>query len=360
MDASPANATATATAANPSMRQVWMRRRGDPSVLEVREVPTPRPGPGQVRLRVAYAGVNFADVMMRRGLYPDAPQLPAVAGYEVSGTIDAVGAGVAEALCGRPAVAMCNFGGYSESVCVPAQQAWALPDGVDLRAAAAVPVNYLTAWQMVRVMAPVAAGGTVLVQSAAGGVGQAVVQLCALAGVQVIGSASPAKHAELRAQGLAFVFDSGLPRYAPLVREATGGRGVEAALEPRNGRWILESYRCLSRCGHLVLFGFAGAATGRRSGTLSALRTLAQVPWLAINPIRLMNDNRSLGGVNLGRMWDEGARTGPWLEALLGLLREGAIAPRLDGVYSFAEAGRAHERLEGRENFGKILLEPGR
>ena len=176
---------------------------------------------------------------------------------------------------------------------MPAALAWPLPDGADLRAAAALPVNYLTAWQMVRVMAPVPAGGTVLIQSAAGGVGQAVVQLCALAGVTVLGSASPAKHDALRAQGLAFVFDSRRPDYAGLVREATGGRGVEAALEPRNGRWILESYRCLSRCGHLVLFGFSGAAVGRRSGTLSALRTLAQVPWLAINPIRLMNDNRS-------------------------------------------------------------------
>lgn len=342
------------------MRQVWTSRRGGPSVLQVREAPAPAPARGQVRLRVAWAGVNFADVMMRRGLYPDAPRLPAVAGYEVSGTIDAVGEGVDPALAGRPAVAMCNFGGYSELVCVPVAQAWVLPDGADLRAAAALPVNYLTAWQMVRVMAPVAPGGTVLVQSAAGGVGQAVVQLCALAGVRVVGSASPSKHDELRAQGLAFVFDSGLSSYAGLVREATGGRGVEAALEPRNGRWILESYRCLSRCGHLVLFGFAGAATGRSSGTLSALRTLAQVPWLAINPIRLMNDNRSLGGVNLGRMWDESARTGPWMRELLDLLAAGAIAPRIDSTWTFAEAASAHARLEGRASFGKILLEPGR
>jgi synaptic vesicle membrane protein VAT-1 len=343
-----------------TMRQVWITRRGEPGVLAVREAPVPAPGPGQVRLRVAYAGVNFADVMMRRGLYPDAPRLPAVPGYEVSGTIDAVGAGVEAALTGRPAVTMCDFGGYSECVCVPAALAWALPAGADLRAAAALPVNYLTAWQMVRVMAPVPAGGTVLVQSAAGGVGQAVVQLCALAGVTVLGSASPAKHDELRRQGVAFVFDSRRPDYAALVREATGGRGVDAALEPRHGRWILESYRCLARCGHLVLFGFSGAAVGRRSGTLSALRTLAQVPWLAINPIRLMNDNRSLGGVNLGRMWDEGARTRPWVEALLGLWDEGKLAPRLDGVYPFAEAARAHERLESRASFGKILLEPGR
>ena len=336
-----------------------MRGRGEPAVLEVREAPVPVPLPGQVRLAVAFAGVNFADVMMRRGLYPDAPKLPAVAGYEVAGVIDAVGPGVDPLLTGRPAVAMCRFGGYSELVCVPAALAWPLPQGSDLRAAAALPVNYLTAWQMVRVMAPVPAGGSVLIQSAAGGVGQAVVQLCALAGVGVLGSASPAKHEELRAQGLALVFDSQRRDFAPLVREATGGRGVDAVLEPRSGRWILESYRCLARLGHLVLFGFSGAAIGRRSGTLSALRTLAGVPWLAINPIRLMNDNRSVGGVNLGRMWDEGARTGAWMQALLALLQEGRLSPRIDSVFTFAEAARAHERLESRASFGKILLEPG-
>lgn len=343
-----------------AMCRVWMARRGDPAVLEVRESPRPLPARGEVRLQVAFAGVNFADVMMRRGLYPDAPKLPAVAGYEVSGTIDAVGDGVDAALVGRPAVAMCRFGGYSEFVCVPAALAWPLSAGSDLRAAAALPVNYLTAWQMVRVMAPVGAGGTVLIQSAAGGVGQAVVQLCALAGVEVLGSASPAKHEELRAQGLALVFDSRNREYASLVRGATGGRGVDAVLEPRSGRWILESYRCLAPCGHLVLFGFSGAAIGRRSGTWSALRTLAGVPWLAINPIRLMNDNRSIGGVNLGRMWGEGARTGAWMQALLALLAEGRVAPRIDSVFTFADAARAHERLESRASFGKILLEPGR
>ncbi|MBK7187401.1 MAG: alcohol dehydrogenase catalytic domain-containing protein [bacterium] len=227
------------------MRQVWMRRRGEPSVLEVRQVPSPRPSRGQVRLRVAFAGVNFADVMMRRGLYPDAPKLPAVAGYEVSGTIDAVGDGVDPALQGRPAVAMCNFGGYSEQVCVPAALAWPLPDGADLRAAAAVPVNYLTAWQMVRVMAPVAPGGTVLVQSAGGGVGQAVVQLCALTGVRVIGSASPSKHDELRAQGLAFVFDSGLAA----TRRSCARRRAAAAWKPHWSRATAAgSWKATSAC----------------------------------------------------------------------------------------------------------------
>ena len=131
-------------------------------------------------------------------------------------------------------------------------------------------------------------------------------------------------------------------------------------LEPRNGRWIMESYRSLAKCGRLVLFGFSQAAAGRRSGTWSALRTLAQVPWLSLNPIRLMNDNRALAGVNLGRMWDQSERTGAWMDAVLELAAAGDIALVIDGTYAFADAGAAQARLEERQNVGKVLLVPRR
>ncbi len=343
-----------------AMRQIWMNRKGEVDVLEVREVARPDPGPGQVRVRVEAAGVNFADVMMRRGLYPDAPKLPAVAGYEVAGTVDAAGPGVAEELIGTPVVAMCNFGGYSEFVCLPRKFVWTRPEGVGPVAAAALPVNYLTAWQMIRVMAPVAAGDLVLVHSAAGGVGQAVIQLCRLAGAGVVGSASPVKHDFLREQGLEYVFDSRRADFAREVAAATNGRGVDVALEPRHGRWIMESYRSLSKCGRLILFGFSSAAQGKGSGTLSALRTLAQVPWLQLNPLRLMNDNKSIGGVNLGRMWDQQERTSTWMGELLELLATGRIAPVIDAVFSFDDAGPAHRRLEDRLNVGKVILVPGK
>ncbi len=342
------------------MRQIWINKTGEVDVLAVREVAQPDPGPGLVRIRVEAAGVNFADVMMRRGLYPDAPKLPAVAGYEVAGMVDAVGSGVEKELVGAAVVAMCNFGGYGEFVCLPREQVWILPAGATAQAAAALPVNYLTAWQMVRVMAPVTAGDLVLIHSAAGGVGQAVIQLCRLAGARVIGSASPAKHDFLREQGLEHVFDSRQTDFSREVMDFTEGRGVDIALEPRHGRWIMESYDSLAKCGRLVLFGFSSAAVGKRSGILSSLRTLAGVPWLKLNPIRLMNDNKSVAGVNLGRMWDQGARTSLWMTELLELLASGAIAPVIDTVYSFDDAGQAHRRLEDRLNVGKVILVPGK
>jgi len=340
------------------VRQVWISHKGESSALELREGLPCEPLAGQLKIKVAAAGVNFADVMMRRGLYPDAPTLPAVPGYEVAGEVVAVGEGVDPGQMGQAVVAMCNFGGYSEEICLDQTLAWQLPDGVDPVKAAALPVNYLTAWQMVRVMAPVGPADTVLVHSAAGGVGQAVVQLCQLAGATVVGSASPAKHALLRDQGLAYVFDSQATDFAAGVRAATGGRGVDVALEPRHGRWIMESYLSLAKCGRLILFGFSGAARGRRSGTMSALRTLARVPWLQLNPIRLMNDNKSVGGVNLGRMWDQQQRTAGWMRELLVMLAEGGIKPVIDQVLPFSAAATAHDRLEQRLNVGKVSLVP--
>ncbi len=341
------------------MRQIWITAKGGPDTLEIRQAPVPEPGPGMVLVRVEAAGVNFADVMMRRGLYPDAPKLPAVPGYEIAGTVAGIGAGCDASLIDKPVVAMCNFGGYSEFVALPVGQVWVRPEGLDAVTAAAVPVNYLTAWQMVRVMAPVAPGETVLVHSAAGGVGQAVIQLVGLAGAHVMGSASGAKHDRLRDQGLVHVFDSRQKKFASSVRAATGGRGVDVALEPRHGPWIMESYRSLGKCGRLVLFGFSNAAQGSGSGVLSALGTLARVPWFQLNPIRLMNDNKSVAGVNLGRMWDRRERTAAWMHALLALLTAGKIAPVIDRVLPFDAAGEAHRRLEERLNVGKIVLVPG-
>ena len=338
------------------MRQIVITRRGGPETLEVNQTVAPAPAAGQVRVRTALAGVNFADVMIRLGLYPDGPKLPAVPGYELSGVIDAVGEGVPASRVGEPVVALCNFGAYAEQVCVPAAQAFALPDGVTLEAAAALPVNYLTAHIMLAVLAPVQAGDRVLVHSAAGGVGQAARQLVDLAGGQVLASASPPKHGLLREQGCALVFDSRLPRFADVVREATGGRGCDIALEPRHGRWIMESYRALAKGGRLVLHGFASATEGG-GGALGALRTLARVPWLTLNPVRLMNDNKAVAGVNLGRMWDQGDRLEGWMRHLLGLLARGDIAPRLDRVYPAEEAGAAHLRLQQRQNVGKVLLD---
>src|SRR5207249_1472735 len=198
-----------------SMRSVWITRTGPPEVLEVRDGPDPVPGPGQVLVRVRASGVNFADVSARLGLYPDAPPRPCVVGYEVAGTVEALGPGADGGLAvGRRVVALTRFGGYAEAVAVPTAQVFPLADGMGFEDAAAIPVNYLTAVLILRHFGNVKRGERVLVHAAAGGVGMAAIQLCRIAGAEVIGTASAAKHAQLREAGVAHAIDYRTPDFA--------------------------------------------------------------------------------------------------------------------------------------------------
>jgi len=336
------------------MRQVWIPRSGPPEVLELREAPDPEPGPGEARIRVAYAGINFADLMARRGMYPDAPRMPFVPGYEVSGAVDAVGAGVGTDLLGRRVISTTRFGGYSDVVCVPAEQALPIPDSLGDREAAALPVNYLTAHHMLVTLCGVRTGETVLVHAAAGGVGSAAIQLCKIAGARVIGTASPPKHAFLRSLGVDPV-DYRRKDWPRAVRELTAGRGVDIALDAVGGASFRRSYDLLAPTGRLCCFGVSAMVHGERRGVARVLRVLWEMP--RFRPLRLMNDNRGVFGINLAHLWRERERLGGQLRTLIGHATAGRIAPLVDGAFPFERAAEAHRRLDSRASIGKVLLE---
>ncbi len=339
------------------MRAVFVTRRGGPEVLEVRELPDPEPGPGQVRVDVRAAGVNFADVMARLGLYPDAPPLPAVVGYEVAGVVDAVGPGVGSPAPGDRVLALVRFGGQAEKVVLPAGHALPMPGDMTFEQGAALPVNYLTAYHALFRVGGLGPGRSVLVHMAGGGVGLAVLQLCrTVPGVTVLGTASASKHAVLRDEGCAHPIDYRSRDYAEEVRRVTGGRGVDLVLDPLGGADWRRGYRLLRPGGMLVAYGFANLATGPRRSLLVAARQLLAVP--RFSPIALMDDNRGVAGVNMGHLWGEPEMLLAELGALLALFREGRIRPRVDAVHRFEDAARAHERLQGRANLGKVLLVP--
>ncbi len=339
------------------MRAVFITRRGGPEVLEVREVPDPVPGPGQVRIDVRAAGLNFADVMARMGLYPDAPKIPAVVGFEVAGEVDAVGAGVTAPAPGARVLAGVRFGGHAGKVVVPADHAIPMPVEMTFEQGAALSVNYLTAYHSLFRIGRLSRGQAVLVHRAAGGVGIAALQLCrTVPGVTVFGTASAAKHAVLREEGCQHPIDYRNRDYEAEVRQLTGGRGVDLVLDALGGADWKKGYRLLRPGGMLVTYGFANLATGPRRSLLVAARQLLSVP--RFSPITLMEDNRGVAGVNLGHLWDEPEMLKAHLEALLGLFREGKIRPRVDSTFRFEEAGRAHQRLQGRESVGKVLLVP--
>jgi NADPH:quinone reductase-like Zn-dependent oxidoreductase len=335
------------------MRSVWIVRTGPPEALEVRDGPEPAPGPGQVLVRVRASGVNFADCMARLGLYPDAPPRPCVVGYEVAGTVERLGAGVDGGLApGQRVVALTRFGGYAEAVAVPAAQVFPLPDSMSFEEGAAIPVNYLTAVLMLRHFANVRAGDTVLVHAAAGGVGTAAIQLCRLAGATVIGTASAAKHAFLRDLGVAHAIDYRTEDFETEARRLTGGRGVDIVLDATGA--FRKSYRTLAPLGRLVCFGISGATTGPTPSRLAAVKRLVTLPFF--HPIRLMNDNKAVIGVNLGHLWDRIDMLRREMLDLLGDCAAGRLKPHVGATFPLAEAARAHRLLQERGNVGKVLL----
>ncbi len=338
------------------MKQVWIPRAGEPGVLELREAPDPAPAPGEARVRVEAAGINFADILARMGLYPDAPKLPAVVGYEVAGVVDATGGGVDGLVVGDRVVCLTRFGGYSDLVCVPGAALRRIPDSMSAVDAASVPVNYLTAWLMLVRLGHVRAGERVLVHACAGGVGLAAVQICRHCGAEVIGTASSSKHERLREMGVSACIDYRSRDFEDEVRRLTGGRGVDIVLDAVGGASFRKSYRCLADLGRLFLFGVSGLAPGTKRSLLAALGGMLKMG--SFRPIRLMNDNKGVFGVNLGHLWHRGDELAQMLDEILALFAAGTFTPVVDRTFRLSEAAAAHRYIQERRNFGKVVLTP--
>jgi synaptic vesicle membrane protein VAT-1 len=339
-----------------SMKQVWITRAGGPEVLEVREAPNPEPAAGEVVIEVTAAGLNFADILARMGLYPDAPKLPTVVGYEVAGMVAALGQGVGDLAAGTRVLALTRFGGHSSVVAVPRRQVVELPDGLSVQAAAAIPVTYLTAWLMLVRLGNLQRGERVLIHAAAGGVGQAAVQLARWRGAEIFGTASASKHETLREAGVEHCIDYRNQDFEEAVRELTGGKGVHLVVDAVGGSSFRKSYRLLAPMGRLFMFGVSSMAPGERRSIPAAIKGLASMPRFRAIP--LMNENRGVFGINLGHLWDEAEAMMAMMDEILALTRDGVLEPVIDRTFPFEEAAAAHRYLQDRKNIGKVLLTP--
>lgn len=340
------------------MRQIWIPRAGPPEVLALREARDPLPGPGHVRIRVEAAGVNFADVMGRMGMYPDLPPMPCVPGYEVAGRIDAVGDGADASWIGTDVLAFTRFGGYADVICVHESQAFVRPEGMTAQQGAAIPVNYLTAYQLIVAMGSLRRGETVLVHSAGGGVGIAATQIARRIGARVIGTASAGKHDALNEIGVGHCIDYRHEDFEARVKEITRGRGVELVLDAVGADSFRKSYRSLAPTGRLGMFGLSAAATGKRRNLLRAIGPALRTAALRFSAMTLIDENKGVFGVNLGHLWGEMDRLTGWFEELMAWHREGAIQPVIAAAFPFDRAAEAHHYLQDRKNFGKVLLTP--
>lgn len=337
------------------MRQIWIPKSGGPEVLEVREAPDPSAGKGEVRIRVRAAGINFADLMARMGLYPDAPKLPFVPGYEASGTIDQLGEGVTGFAVGDRVIGMPKFGAYTDTLVIASGQLAPMPAAMSFEEGAALPVVYVTAHQAMIFTGNLREGSTVLIHSAAGGVGLAAIQLARAKKCRILGTASPEKHEFLRGEGVAHPLDSRGDVPAQ-VRAAVGEKRVDLILDAVGGTSYRDGYELLAPGGRLAMFGASGMVSGDKRSIWKAIGMLLSMP--KFGPIAMMNDNRSVTGVNMGHMFERPDLVQPQLTALLEMYQAGTIKPRVDKTFPFAEAAAAHAYLHSRKAKGKVLLTP--
>ena len=338
------------------MRQIVTTGTGDIGVLKVQQKPDPTPREDQVVIRVRAAGLNFADILSRQGLYPDSPPKPCVMGYEVSGVIEEVGKSVDSSLKGKSVAAMTRFGGQSELLAVKATQIFEKPEKLTFEQTAAIPVNYLTAYALLVVMGSLHAGESVLIHNAGGGVGLAAIEIAKKIGAVTYGTASPGKHEFLTERGLDHAIDYRKQDWLPVLKDLTGGRGVDLVIDPIGGAHWKKSYAALRATGRLGMFGISAVSANGLSGKLKMLKAAIQTP--RFHPFALLNKNRGVFGLNLGHMWHEPEKVAVWMREILGGVEEGWINPYVDRSFSFEEAGAAHRYLEERKNIGKVVLVP--
>ena len=327
----------------------------EPDGLVVAQRPLPEPGAGQVRIAVEASGISFAEQQMRRGKYYDQPAFPFVPGYDLVGTVTAVGAGVDEALRGRRFAALTKIGGWASDAIVDAGDLVPVPVGVDPAAAETVVVNGITAWQMLHRIAKVRAGGTILVHGANGGVGSTLVQLAKHAGIRVLGTASRRNHDAVRALG-AEPIDYRDPDLPARVRELAPS-GVDAVFDHVGGPGVIDSYRLLARGGALVSYGSAATKNDAGNSRLPVLLLVARLAWWNVLP---NGHSATFFNIWTGRRRRAAfqARLREDLTAVFGLLADGAITAQIAARIPLTEASEALRLAESGTVTGKVVLVP--
>ncbi len=322
------------------MKAIRFSRPGEPEVLTQDEVPLPEPGPGEVRIRVHAAGVNYIDIYLRSGLYEFGP-LPAILGEEGAGTIDAIGLGVEGFALGDPvAFLKARAGAYAEVVVLAADRVIPVPPALSLDQAAALPVQGLTAHYLTHTICPLAPGHKVLIHAAAGGVGLLAVQMAKRAGAEVFATcSSPAKADLVRQAGADHVIRYTEQNFREEVLRLTAGEGVDLAIDGVGKATFVDSVRATRVRGHIILFGQASG------------------PPDPIQPRPLLG-SRTLTCASLFDYVRERHELLERAQTVFSWVLQGQLAVRIDRVLALADAATAHRLLAGRETSGKLLLRP--
>ncbi len=320
------------------MKAVVFDKLGGPEVLHLADIPKPELKPGMVLVKVRAAGINFADTLFRQGQYLMQPQLPDVPGVEGAGEIDAVGAGVSNLKAGQR-VGFIGSKTYAEYALAPAAQVIPLPDSMSFEHAAAFPIQVLTAWHMLHTCHNTGPGQTVLVHSAAGGVGIVAVQIAKAAGAKVIGTVSnDSKAALVKEYGGDDVINYATKDFAAEANRLTGGRGVDLILDAVGLTTLEKGIACLAPFGHVILYGRAGGMP-EPLNLFKLFPKSAKASAFTLNTVGTLPDLMRRG-----------------IEDSLKLIAQGKVKLLVGKSFPLAQAAEAHRFMESRQSTGKLVL----
>lgn len=322
------------------MKAIQFHEFGDIDVLRLDDIPVPEPKSGEVLIRVQATGVNFSDILQRKNQYIFTPPLPFIPGGEVAGTIERVGADVPSFSIGQRVVSFPQHGGYAEYAIAPAHLTAVLPDEVDFDLGAAIIIQGLTAFHMLKTLAQVKSGQTVLVNAAAGGVGTLAVQLAKILGAtHVVATAgSPEKLEFVRSLGADSLVNYRESDWQEQVMRATGGKGVDVVLESVGGDTFHKSLECLASRGQLIIFGRSSGST-------------------VFDPVILLDRIRTVTGFSLYEFLENPLYTES-LKTLFDYIKQGQLKVQIGGVFPLEQASKVHQLIESRSTQGKLILKP--
>jgi NADPH:quinone reductase-like Zn-dependent oxidoreductase len=339
------------------MKAVTLVRKGEADkAFEMREHPMPELQANEVMIKSEGFGLNFAEVMARRGLYREAPPMPCVIGYELVGTVESVGANVDQSWVGKRVVGFTRFGGYAEYVATDERAVVEIPAEMPIGEAVALAVQYCTAWYCACEKMNLFKGDHVLIHAAAGGVGTALVQIAKWKGCTVYGTASNPKKLEyLKSIGVDYPINYREKDYVTEVKRLLGDKKkVDATFNAVGGKTFKKDMKLLGKGGTIVCFG-AADRSGRKGGFFANLSLVFNMGFQ--HPLFLMMRSQAIVGVNMLAIADHKPdMINHCIKSVVKLTEEGVLKPHVGGEFHVDEIGKAHAFLEGRQSIGKIVV----
>ena len=333
--------------------RVVITKPGGPKVLDIQDISIPEPDSDEVCIAVHFAGINFADTLMRLGFYQPRPPFPFTPGYEVSGVVHSIGSNVKGFEIGQRVVGLMRTGGQATHVITDASRTLPIPDELSLEAAASMPVTYITAHHMLHHLGNLKPTDSVLIHGGGGGVGTAALQLCQWAGIRNVWSTASAAKAEIIQSYGATAIDRHQEDFTQIIREATDGKGVDHILDPIGGEHLKRSISVLAQGGKLYTYGMSSAAPSSKRSLWKAFKALRSRP--RFDPMLMMSRNQGVFGVHM-RTWNDEAVMQEQMENIIKGMKEGALTPIIDSIYDAKDVALAHQHIHDGKNIGKVLL----